>query len=501
MEKKAQDILSEFEASDKAAWANAVKQSLRKQEELNALQHVRAEGISMVALYDAEDIKNLPFVGAEPGVYPYCSGFPGFEQSVLRQRIHTEKHMLANQQAEEALKNGADEIEFVGDSIGNEREFGTLLLGLNPTQNPLHFHFDESNNALLFILAAEWEAKGYDLNKVKGSVYFSPFDRLLATGNYDYSESETARLLKANLDCVIEQMPQMKALSVNGLRFANAGGGEVSEMAFSLAMAVEYLKMLEEQGLEPNKVIPHLQFHLSAGPDYLTNIAKLRAFRMLWANVADAWEIDVFPHIHMSPSEFNLSIYDRHTNMLRLTSAAMSAMLGGAGSFTAIPFNERIELPDAFAYRNARNIWNVLKQEAYMDRVQDPAAGSYFLEMLTSKLCEAAWDLFREVEKKGGFLASLENKFIQGSIEKNYNDKLEAFRKGEYVVVGTNKYPDQQEKLSGKISKLVQKPDMKEQFRVMPLPARFITESLDESRLKSETQQLREELASNEEEE
>lgn len=500
MEKKIKEILAEFEPSDKIAWANAVKKAVRKEEELNALQHQTVEGISLVAMYDSEDTKALNFSGAAPGEFPYVSGFPNYEGCKLRQRIFTEKFMLANQQATEALENGADEIEFVGDTVGNDREFGTLLLGLNPSKTPLHFNLGESNNSLLFVLASDWEMKGFNLSEVKGSIYFSPFDRLISTGNYDYSELETPRLLKATLELAINQMPNFKALSVSGLRFANAGGGDVAEMAFTLSMAVEYIKILEEQGLKANDVVKHMQFHLSSGSDYLASIAKIRAFRMLWANVADAWVITEFPLIHVTPSEFNLSLYDVHTNMLRLSSEAMSAMIGGADSFTAIPYNDRLELPDAFAYRNARNIWNLLKNESHLDAVQDPAAGSYYIEILTSKLAEAAWTLFQEVDKKGGFLACLDNKFIQGTIEKQYTEQLEQFRAGKHVLIGTNKYPNASEKLTGKILKNVNRPEMKEEFRVMPLPSKYLSDSLDESRLKSEGQELRNELEFNEEE-
>lgn len=501
MENTIKDILASFEPSDKAAWANAVKKAVRKEEELHALQHQTSEGLSLVALYDSEDIKNIPFVGAKPGEYPYVSGFPTFKGSALRQRIFTEKFMLANQQASEALENGADEVEFVGDTIGNEKEFGTLLLGINPTKKALHFNFGESNNSLLFILASEWEMKGYNLNEVKGSVYFSPFDRLLLTGNYDYSERETPGLIKATLELAINQMPNFRCLSVNGLRFANAGAGDVAELAFSAAMAVEYLNIMEEKGLQVNDVVKHLQFHLSSGSDYLASIAKLRAFRMIWANIADAWGITEFPEINVTPSEFNLSLYDIHTNMLRLSSETMSALLGGADSFTAIPYNDRMELPDAFSYRNARNIWNLLKEEAHLDAVQDPAAGSYYIEILTSKIGEAAWALFQEVEKKGGFLACLDNKFIQGTVEKQYTDRLEEFRKVKSVLIGTNKYPNSSEKLTGKIMKNVARPDMKDEFRVMPLPPKYLSETLDESRLKAEGDALKQELELNEEEE
>lgn len=500
MSKTIQEILASFEPSDKTSWASAVKKAVRKEEELHALQHQTSEGISLVALYDKEDIKGLDFLGALPGEFPYVSGFPNFESTKLRQRIFTEKFMLANQQASEAFENGADEVEFVGDTVGNDKEFGTLLLGLNPTKHSLHFNFGESNNSLLFILGSEWESKGYDLHAIKGSVYFSPFDRLISTGNYDYSEKETPGLLKTTLEYAIENLPNFKCLSVNGLRFSNAGAGDITEMAFSAAMAVEYLSILEEKGLAVNDVVKHMQIHLSSGSDYLASIAKIRAFRMVWANIADAWGINEFPHINITPSEFSLSLYDIHTNMLRLSSESMSAMLGSADSFTAIPYNDRMELPDAFSYRNARNIWNLLKEESHLDTVQDPAAGSYYIEILTSKLGEATWALFQDVEQKGGFLKCLDTKFIQGSVEKQYTDKLEQFRASKTVLIGTNKYPNAGEKLTGKILKNVARPDMKEEFRVMPLPSKYLSESLDESRIKSEGQAIKNEFELNEEE-
>ena len=492
METSIHDILSGFEPSDKQAWAEAVKKAVRSEEELRALRHETADGRELVALYDKEDTKELPFTAAAPGEYPYAGGFPGFEATRLRQRIFTEKFMLANQQADEALRNGADEVEFSGDSAGNEREFGTLLLGLNPEKTPLHFQLGENNNSMLFILSSEWEMKGYDLSRVQGSVYFSPFDRLVATGRYDYSAADTRRLLKANMD-MLAVMPAFRGLSVSGVRFANAGAGDVAELAFACSMAVQYLDMLTDMGYSADTVLQHMQFHISVGSDYLAGIAKWRALRMVWANIADAFGATVFPHFNAVSSEFNKSLYDVHNNMLRLTSESMAAMLGKADSFTAVPYNDRMELPDAFSYRNTRNIWNLLKHESHLDAVQDPAAGAYYLEILTSRMAEAAWHLFTETEKQGGFMAALQNKFIQGNVEKQYTQALDAFRAGSRVMLGTNKYPDRNEKLSGKILRNVVKPELGDEFAVMPLPARYLSETLDEQRLKTETQELRKE--------
>lgn len=493
METSIHDILSGFEPSDKQAWAEAVKKAVRKEEELNALRHETTDGLQLVALYDKEDTRELPHAQAVPGEYPYAGGFPGFSGTRLRQRIFTEKFMLANQQATEALQNGADEIEFSGDSAGNEREFGTLLLGLDPAKHPLHFQLGENNNSLLFILSSEWEMKGYDLNEAQGSVYFSPFDRLVSTGSYDYSEADTKKLLKANMDLLLSSMPKFRGLSVPGVRFANAGAGDATELALACSMAVEYLDILTDQGFRADDVLKHMQFHISSGSDYLSSVAKWRALRMVWANISEAFGATVFPHFNAVSSEFNKSLYDIHNNMLRLTSESMSAMLGKADSFTAIPYNDRMDLPDAFSYRNTRNIWNLLRHESHLDVVQDPAAGAYYLEILTMKMAEAAWQLFTAIEKQGGFVAALQNKFIQGSVEKQYTLQLDAFRKGTQVLVGTNKYPDTHEKLSGKILRNVTKPELGEQFAVMPLPARYLSETLDEQRLKTETQELRKE--------
>ena len=167
-------------------------------------------------------------------------------------------------------------------------------------------------------------------------------------------------------------------------------------MAFSLAVGVEYLDKLSEKGLAVDAIAPKMRFNVAVGQNYFMEMAKMRAYRLLWADIVKAYGGKVENakmHIHACNAEINLSLYDAYVNMLHTTSGAMSAVLGGVDSFCVTPFDKPFEPVTDFADRIARNQQLILKEEAHFDKVVDPAAGSYYIENLTDSLAKAAWNL------------------------------------------------------------------------------------------------------------
>jgi methylmalonyl-CoA mutase len=165
----------------------------------------------------------------------------------------------------------------------------------------------------------------------------------------------------------------------------------------------------------------------------------------------------------------------------------MSAAIGGASSISIVPFDETYRLPDEFSYRLSRNIQLILKEEAFMDEVTDPSAGSYYIEQITQKMVDASWKLFLEMEKNGGFIASLKNKFIQQKVqviaEKHNND----FMSGKIVSVGTNKYPNKTEVKTGEYTKVEHTDISNENKIAIPLKPIRLAEKLEFERIKQES--------------
>jgi methylmalonyl-CoA mutase len=193
-----------------------------------------------------------------------------------------------------------------------------------------------------------------------------------------------------------------------------------------------------------------MQFVFAVGSNYFMEIAKLRAARMLWAKIVDAYKPKDKNYcktfIHVVTSTWNKTLYDPYVNMLRSTTEAMSAALGGADSITVNPFDSVYKDSDEFSERIARNIQIILKEEAHFDKVSDPAGGSYYIENLTNSIAEKAWELFINIQEKGGFLEAFKEGYIQDIIDETVQKRDMNIAMRKEVILGTNQYPNFAEK-------------------------------------------------------
>jgi len=215
------------------------------------------------------------------------------------------------------------------------------------------------------------------------------------------------------------------ALAIRADHFHNNGATAVQELAFALSAAVDRLATGDRD----------ISFVFAVGSNYFFEIAKLRAVRLLWAQVTQAFAIDVPLHLHVRTAIANKSLYDPYTNLLRVTTEALSAVLGGCDSLIVEPFE--------FSERLATNLQLMLKHEAHLDQVADPAAGSYYVEWLTDTLAREAWRLFQHVEQQGGYAHAQE--FIDGEIATARTAVEAAISSRRRTLVGVNNYPDLQE--------------------------------------------------------
>jgi methylmalonyl-CoA mutase len=222
----------------------------------------------------------------------------------------------------------------------------------------------------------------------------------------------------------------------------NAGGSEVQELAYTLAVAVAYLRALEGAGISLDAARTMIEFRLSADADQFLTVAKLRALRLLWARVEQACGLSPKPAFISAESAWRMMTRrDPWVNMLRTTIAAFAAGTGGADAVSVLPFTAAIGLPDRFARRTARNTQLLLLEESNIAKVADPAAGSGGIEDLTDKLCRAAWVLFQEIEAAGGAPAALEKGLIQDKIAKVRAERESAVTHRKDSLTGTSEYP------------------------------------------------------------
>jgi len=223
----------------------------------------------------------------------------------------------------------------------------------------------------------------------------------------------------------------------------DAGGSEAQELAFALALALAYLRALETGGIALDAARAAVSFRLGADADQFLTMAKFRALRLLWARVEQACGLAPKPVFVAAETAWRmLTRRDPYVNMLRATMAVFSAALAGADSITVLPHTLALGLPDRFARRLARNTQLVLLEESNLAKVSDPAAGSGGIETLTRRLCEAAWQLFQEIEQAGGAFAALEQNLIQRKVAATRAARQADIARRKEVLTGASEFPN-----------------------------------------------------------
>jgi methylmalonyl-CoA mutase len=435
-------LFPEFEPVTAEQWASKIKQDLKGADPAD-LQWQSYEGIGVAPFYTKEDLPTDPAYASRPGQFPYLRTAKKTSNNWLNlQAIHaTGKGHEAVDKAADVLTRGADGIHFI---IVNGFEFDCdyLIQHLDLTKVPVSYTVSTEAANFLHHLITGLRRQGINLSQLQGFLKCAP---IMSSESYKLLDMDHARhLLEQSLDA-----DQFYALTINGSHFSNKGATLVQEIAITLAIAVCYTNGLTHEILPVERILQNMQFHLTAGTNYFFEIAKLRAARLLWAKVVEAYkaptEVAGALRIHVSTSRWHQATLDPHTNLLRHTTQMMSAIIGGADSVEVEPFDSTFRENNAFSERIARNIPIILKEEAYLDQAIDPAAGSYYLEHLTQEIAEKAWALFQEIEGYGGFLAASAAGFIQDLIKETSHQKFKDIATGKEVILGTNKYPNPNE--------------------------------------------------------
>ena len=372
-----------FPPSDKADWLDRVAAELKG--DLSKLDYEVSERIRLSPLYTADEVAARPplarAAGWEIGAY-----------------VDSGSDAAINRSALQSLEQGAEALLFRLFRQPGPREIATLLQDIELEFVSIHcaLRYPGQDPAELFRdLVKYLRRRGYDLAKIRGSVDFGPL--------LDWSEPPFPPLIRL-LDFVSEYMPDFKVLQVNAAGFNNGPGSADSELALAIAKGAEYLQQVKDLGYSPETVNDHLQFAFTVGTSYYVDVAKLRALRILWANVLKGFGIeDAPPAVIAAHSDLATLTTDRDQNLLRLTAQALSAVTGGADQLFLAPAEGGDREPTPFGHRMALNVQHLLRLEAGLDAYTDPAAGSYYLEKLTGELVDAAWERFRAIEAQGGF--------------------------------------------------------------------------------------------------
>lgn len=446
-------LFSEFAPVSTEEWMAKITADLKGVPFEKKLVWKTGEGFNVNPFYRAEDIEGLKTTESLPGEFPYVRGTKKDNDWKVRQNIEVCCFKGANEKALDLLTKGVTSLGFIikGDEV-NEENITTLLEGICPASVELNFNICNCKaEKLIGILADYFKGKGVDAEKCYGSVNYDAFKKPLVKGkeNSEWVEGAAA-VLKAG-----QALPNYRVLAVNAFLFNNAGAYISQELGYALAWGNELMAKLTEAGFTADEVAKKIKFNFGISSNYFMEIAKFRAARWLWAEIVAAYkpacECACKMVAHAQTSEWNMTVYDAHVNLLRSQTEAMSAALAGVDSITVRPFDKIYQTPDDFSERIARNQQLLLKEECHLDKVVDPSAGSYYVEVLTNSLADVAWKLFLEVEEKGGFSVAVNAGEIQNAVNASNVARKKAVATRREILLGSNQYPNFTEVAADKI--------------------------------------------------
>ena len=452
MAEKKEKLFDMFPPVSTEEWMAKINADLKGADFNKKLVWRTNEGFNVMPFYRKEDIEGLPSVGSMPGQFPYVRGCKTNNDWLIRQQILGETAAEINANAKHAIDKG---VESLGISMrGLEAsDLAAVLDGIDLSKIEINIiccprKAEEMANALVELVEKAGAAAAF-----KGSVGFNPFKRLLKHGlEFPKDIKETALAVYE----AVKPVAGLRCFAVDSFLLNNAGAYITQELGYALAWGAEWLTVMTEAGLTPCEVNGRIKFNMGISSNYFMELAKFRAARMLWAEIVKAYGADedcCKMAVHAVTSEFNMTIYDAHVNLLRSMTETMSAALAGVDSIETLPFDLVYTQPDEFSERIARNQQHLLRDESHLNKVVDPAGGSYYIETLTCSIAAQAWKVFNEVEDNGGFYEMLKKGEIQAKVnESGVKRHLDVARRKE-ILLGTNQYPNVNEMALDKIKK------------------------------------------------
>ena len=445
-------LFNEFIGTSSAAWKQKIQVDLKGADYNETLLWKTNEGITVKPFYSKEDRTNTKLNLPKKG-FNIC------------QTIFVDNEKIANSLALDALKRGATSIQFI-----STKPFNCSLLLKNIDINTILIYFKFQFLPPVFLV----ELSKF-INPNKTFIQLDIIGNLAENGNWFMNLKEDFKqldfILKSNKTCV----------SVSSDLYQNAGATIVQQLAYTLAHANEYLNHFGKD------IAEKIHFTFSAGSNYFFEIAKLRAFRILWATLLKEYDQENNEvHIFTQPSLRNKTLYDYNINMLRTTTEYMSAILGGSNTVSSISYDAMYHKSNEFGERIARNQLLILQQESYLEEAQNFADGTYYIESITHQLAEKALTLFKQIEKGGGFLKQLKAGIIQKKIAESVAKEEEDFHAKRIILLGTNMQPNKNDIMKNELDLFPFIKQRNIKTLIVPINRKRLSEIMEKERLEKE---------------
>lgn len=466
--KNEENLFAEFKPSTYEEWKEESVKLLKGAPFDKKMYSKTPEGIVLKPIYNKEDVN---FEVSLPGYDDYVRGVSaeGNKGSPWKidQQIYASTPREFNKLALDALNKGqtaleirldcpssrgvdADESEAgrvgkCGLSVSVKKDFDEALKGIETDCVEINISTASRAAGVAAILYASQKGK-----KLSGGIRFDPIGILAERGKLDRKLECAFDEMFALASYNAKNMPSFGAIGVDAMPYSSAGASAVEELGAAMATAAAYLREMLARGMSIDETAPLVRFRLSLDSNFFMTVAKLRAARVLWAKIVEAFggsEESRKIRVNAKTSVYNKTVYDPYVNMLRTATEAFSGVIGGCDSMTVSPFDEIMRKPDEFSTRIARNQQIILQEECNLADVIDPAGGSYFVETLTKELAGKAWEFFVKIEAAGGIVKALESGMVQDAVAATAAGKKKLIDTRRSSVVGTNNYANLGEKL------------------------------------------------------
>jgi methylmalonyl-CoA mutase len=439
--------------------------------DVQALNWVTPEGITVKPLYTAADTAALPHADTLPGFEPFLRGPQATMYAVrpwtIRQYAGFSTAEDSNAFYRQALAAGGQGVSVAFD-LATHRGYdsdhprvtgdvGKAGVAIDSVED-MKILFDgipldrvsvsmTMNGAVLPVLAGyivAAEEQGVAQPALSGTIQNDILKEFMVRNTYIYPPEPSMRIVADIIEYTAKHMPKFNSISISGYHMQEAGANQALELAFTLADGKEYVQTAINKGLDVDAFAGRLSFFWAIGMNFYLEIAKMRAARLLWCRIMKGFNAkspkSLMLRTHCQTSGWSLAEQDPYNNIVRTTIEAMAAVFGGTQSLHTNSFDEAIALPTEFSARIARNTQLVIQEETHITSVVDPWAGSYLMETLTQEMADKAWAIIEEVDALGGMTKAVDSGWAKLKIEASAAEKQARIDAGKDVIVGVNKY-------------------------------------------------------------
>jgi methylmalonyl-CoA mutase len=452
----AETLFNDFEHVSSKQWKQQIQYDLKGADYNDTLVSESPEGIKIKPFYHADETPELLYSSSKTEPFQICQNIFVFdvEKSVRRSL--------------ETLQRGAESLRFTIED--KTIDLAKLLETLPVEKTVVYFN--------LQFLSLEFVKQLNDIAQKRNAHFYvqlDPIHQLAKDGNWFTdlkTDFEVLNHIKATCTSI-------QFLSVDGTLYQNAGATMVQQIAYVASHVTEYFNRIPD-------VTGTLVLEVAVGSHYFFEIAKLRALRLVLETIASEFNPDLKFHVLTTPSKRNKTLYDYNVNMLRTTTECMSAILGESDAVSNLPYDVLYHKENEFGDRIARNQLLVLKHESYFDKVNNPADGAYYIESITQQMAEKALLIFKEIESTGGFITQLMEGTIQKKIQESAAKEQELFDSGKEVLLGTNKYPNKDDRMSHDLELFPFVKSKPRKTLITPIIEKRLAEKIEKERLDSE---------------